>query len=610
MLSKAYWPGTDERGRKITQVQAGQRRTIEISNRRRVVAEMYLRGVLQANIAIELGVNQSTISRDLKALQKEWLNSALVNIDEAKGKELAKIDNLEREYWDAWKRSQENAETRTTTTGPAGTATEVFKEEGQTGDPRYLEGVYRCINKRCEILGLDASKRVGLSLENMEGIVPGSLVLSADLIASSFLDVFRDVKDRRHMEYLLKGGRGSTKSSFTSLAIIYLLVNNPGVHALAMRQVANTLRDSVYAQLVWAIGMMGLENQFKCTTNPLEITYIPTGQKIFFRGGDNPEKIKSIKAPFGHIGILWFEELDQFHGPEAIRKIEQSVLRGGEEAWDFKTYNPPRSAANWVNKYAQIPKTNQYQHHSTYLDVPPDWLGQTFIDEAEHLKAVNPKAYEHEYLGIANGTGGLIFENIQIRKITDEEIAQFDRIYFGLDWGYALDPLHWVKLHYDAAREIIYIYDEFRAHKMDNRELYETLVVKKGMTSEDWIIADSAEPKSIGDFLKYATEPIQIVDEEGNPVLGNDKPVEIFGPSCRGAEKGPDSVRYSMRWLQNRTQIVIDQECVPFATQEFLDYEYETTKDGEFISQYPDKNNHAIDAVRYALNLVWRRRGE
>jgi phage terminase large subunit len=413
----------------------------------------------------------------------------------------------------------------------------------------------------------------------------GALSLPADVIATSFLNVYRDSRDRKHMEYLLKGGRGSTKSSFASLDLVYLLVNNPNVHALAMRQIANTLRDSVYSQIVWAIDVLGLAEQFKCITSPLEIEYKPTGQKIYFRGADKPEMVKSIKPTFGHIGILWFEELDQFHGPEAIRKIEQSVLRGGEEAWEFKTYNPPRTSANWVNKYVLIPKANQYQHHSTYLDVPPEWLGQTFIDEAEHLKNVNLAAYEHEYLGVVNGTGGMVFENVQIRKITDDEIAQFDHILMGNDWGYYPDPFAWVKCHYDAARMTLYIFDELKMFKAGNEETYKALVNEKHVTPEDLLIADSAEPKSVADYRAY-------------------------GLNCRGAEKGPESVKYSMKWFQRLAAIVIDPERCPYAAEEFLNYELEQDKDGNFISEYPDKDNHFIDAGRYATNLIWRRRGQ
>jgi phage terminase large subunit len=408
--------------------------------------------------------------------------------------------------------------------------------------------------------------------------------LPADAIAPSFINVYRDIRNHLHTEYLFFGGRGSTKSSFVSLITIYLLINNPELHALACRQVGNTLRDSVYSQLQWAIAELGLTDKFKCTTSPLGIEYLPTKQQIYFRGADDPLKIKSIKPPFGYIGILWFEELDSFHGPEQIRSIEQSAIRGGDEAYIFKNFNPPRTANNWANKYTCIPKDTQYQHKSDYLSVPPEWLGKTFLEEADHLKAVNPAAYEHEYLGVVNGTGGMVFENVKIRKITDEEIAQFDRVHHGLDFGYYPDPLHYARVHYDAARLTLYIFGEYRAWKQSNRDAYKALV-KYGLTPEDTLICDSAEPKSIADYREY-------------------------GAAARGAEKGPESVKYSMKWLASLAEIVIDNERCPYAAEEFLDYEFERTIDGDLIAEYPDANNHAIDAVRYAMNMTWRRRGQ
>jgi len=318
----------------------------------------------------------------------------------------------------------------------------------------------------------------------------------------------------------------------------------------------------------------------------LEITYLPTGQKIFFRGADEPGKIKSIKPAFGYIGIAWFEELDQFHGPEAVRNIEQSAIRGGDLAYIFKSFNPPRTLANWANKYIRIPKETQYQHKSTYLDLGNRmrWLGKVFVEEAEHLKIVNPGAYEHEYLGVANSAGGLVFENVQIRKITDEEIAQFDRVLHGLDFGYYPDPAHYTRMHYDAARRVLYIFGEVRRWKASNRALYDALV-EYGLTPEDLLICDSAEPKSVADFREY-------------------------GASARGAEKGPESVTYSIKWMQGLTAIVIDPERCPYAAEEFLEYEYEQDPDGNYISEYPDRNNHAIDSARYGANLIWRRRGQ
>lgn len=411
----------------------------------------------------------------------------------------------------------------------------------------------------------------------------------ADMLAANFIDLYRDVKDRKHAEYILRGGRGSTKSSAVSLMMVYLLVTNPGVHGLAMRQVASTLRDSVYNQLLWAISALNLSERFRSTISPLEVEYTPTGQKFFFRGADDPAKVKSIKPAFGYIGLLWLEELDQFHGEEAVRKIEQSVLRGGDYACTFKTFNPPRTVNNWANKYVKVPKDTQYQHVSDYRSVPPEWLGRTFLNDAEHLAKVNPSAYQHEYLGDVNGIGKAVFDNVELRRITDKEIAQFDHVMRGLDWGFYPDPAHYVVCHFSAAQHTLYIYGEVRAFKLSNRKLYDRLVSPEGgvavLGPNDLLIADSAEPKSIADLKHY-------------------------GANIRAAEKGPESVAYSIKWLQGLTKIVIDNERAPHTSNEFLSYEYEETKDGDILSEYPDKNNHGIDATRYATNMQWRRRGQ
>ena len=444
---------------------------------------------------------------------------------------------------------------------------------------------------------LDGPARQELLVSRGDNANPEGKVFSipAELIAPDFLSTHRAIYSGKFTEFVESGGRGSTKSSFVALEIIGLIINNPTMHAVALRQVKDTLRDSVYATLVWAIGVLGFDEFFKCTVSPMEIEYIPTGQKIYFRGADDPGKIKSIKPQFGYIGIVWFEELDQYHGPEAIRNIEQSVIRGGDLAYIFKSFNPPQTANNWANKYVKIPKSSQHQHHSNYLNVPVEWLGKTFIDEAEHLKQVNPTAYEHEYLGIANNTGGAVFTNLQLRAITDDEIygteengqrvGGFDRILHGLDWGFYPDPASYGKMHYDAARRVLYIFGEMREWKKSNEALHTQLLSTGLYGNEDLLIADSAEPKSVGDFRAY-------------------------GSNCRGAEKGPDSVKYSMKWLQGLTAIVIDPARAPYHAQEFGEYEYERTKDGEIISEYPDKNNHAIDDTRYATNLIWKRRGE
>lgn len=409
--------------------------------------------------------------------------------------------------------------------------------------------------------------------------------IPANLIAPTFSSVLFDISEHEHSEYVFPGGRGSTKSSFVSLNVIDLLMKNEDMHACILRQVSNTLKDSVYSQIMWAISALGLDDEFTYTKSPLEITRKKTGQKIYFRGADDENKIKSIKPPFGYIGVVWFEELDQFRGEEAVRKIEQSVIRGGDTAYKFKSFNPPKSAQNWANKYIKIPRADRLVASSTYLTVPQKWLGKPFLDDAEFLKEVNPVAYENEYMGVANGTGGNVFDNVIIREVTDEEIQQFDRIYRGVDWGWYPDPYTYIACCYEPAQSRLIIFDEYRCNKRSNKQTAEELVKNHSVTQNDMIICDSAEEKSVGDYRSY-------------------------GLLARGAEKGPGSVDYSMKWLQSLREIIIDNKRCPETAREFLDYEYERDKEGNVISGYPDKDNHSIDAVRYALNRVWKRRGK
>lgn len=409
--------------------------------------------------------------------------------------------------------------------------------------------------------------------------------IPANMIAPSFSSVLFDIENEEHSEYDFPGGRGSTKSSFVSLMVIDLIEKHKDMHACVLRQVGETLRTSVYQQMLWAIEALGLSAEYKATVSPLEITKISTGQKIYFRGADDPNKIKSIKVPFGYIGIVWFEELDQFTGPEAVRKIEQSVIRGGDKAYKFKSFNPPKSAQNWANKYIKIPREDRLVIESNYLSVPKQWLGKPFLDDAEFLKKTNPTAYENEYMGVANGTGGNVFDNVVIREVTDEEIKNFDRLYKGVDWGWYPDPFAYNNMTYIASQHKLIIFDEYHCNKKSNEQTAKILVNEHGVTANDLITCDSSENKSIGDYRAY-------------------------GLLARPAEKGPGSVEYSMKWLQSLREIVIDNRRCPETANEFLEYEYERDKEGNVISGYPDKNNHHIDACRYATNRIWKRRGE
>lgn len=412
-----------------------------------------------------------------------------------------------------------------------------------------------------------------------------SEVRLSNLIAPAFYPVHWDLMEGKHTYYDFPGGRGSCKSSFIGLEIPMGIMDDPQANAIVFRKVGDTIGTSVYEQILWALEMLGVRHLWKCTTSPYKMTYLPTGQVILFRGLDKAKKIKSIKVSKGYIKYLWFEELDEFAGEEEIRSVQQSVLRGGDKFVVFKSFNPPISRSNWANEYVRKPRPGALRHFSCYTQVPREWLGEQFFDDAEALKATNPRAYEHEYLGIPTGTGGEVFENLKIREITDKEINNFDYIYMGLDFGWYPDPAHWTKMCYNPAQLTLYIFDELRVNKTSNANLWDLLVTKKGVTGGDLITADSAEEKSIADLRDY-------------------------GSLCRGAVKGPGSVKYSMEWLQSRAMIVIDPVRCPHTAREFQSYEYERSPEGEIISGYPDRDNHSIDSVRYAMNPVWRRKGQ
>ena len=419
----------------------------------------------------------------------------------------------------------------------------------------------------------------------------GDIVLNVnEAIAPAYFDAMDDILDHKHVHYVFKGGRGSAKSSFISEMIPLLIINNPSVHAVIFRKVGNTIKNSVWSQVVWGIDKWGLRDYFqipKTIANP--IIFKPTGQQILFMGLDDPNKVKSVKLPFGYIGITWWEELDQYGGEKEIRKVLQSTMRGGTLFWDFRSFNPPISNLNWANQYATdaMSRQNTLVTSTNYTDIPEDWLGQAFIDEAEDLKETNPRAYEHEYLGVPVGTGGNVFENVEPLYMNDDFINSFERISRGIDFGWYPDPFHYSGCYVDISRRNLYVFQEFRANKMSNRAVFDKIYNELHLVRpDDIVICDSAEPKSISDLKSYG------------------------GYGCRPAKKGPDSINYSMKWLQSLNHIYIDPNRCPATYKEFVEYEYDRDKDDEVVSGYPDKDNHAIDSIRYGTSKYWERRGQ
>ena len=442
----------------------------------------------------------------------------------------------------------------------------------------------------------------------------------SQLVGAGFWQSHRQIRNGC-TELVEAGGRGSGKSSFLSIELILSLLKNPSCHAVVMRKVASTLRTSVYAQVLWAMDALGLTDYFRCSLSPLECEYLPTGQKILFLGMDDPGKLKSLKMPRGYIGIAWFEEMDQFDAEE-IRSAEQSLFRGGKFSLSLKSFNPPASEKHWANGYFLEEKEGKFAHKSTYLELPRDWLGERFYKDAAHLQRANPLLYRLEYLGEPIGSGEEVFPNLVLVPFSQkschpersakhevEGSTHFDSAKIpplaalgrddrgrtgivgavsdrprairesplrgkacGVDWGYWPDPWAFNRVAYDPDERILYILSELHCYRTGNRET--GLMVKNIIPQGEVVVADSAEPKSIGDYRQ-------------------------LGLCCRGAKKGPGSVAYGLKWLQSLSAIVVDPEICPETAREFAACRY---VDGEI----PDRDNHHIDAVRYASQVFWR----
>lgn len=408
-----------------------------------------------------------------------------------------------------------------------------------------------------------------------------------DCIGPAFYDMHWDVIEGNHTYYDLVGGRGSLKSSVAGIEIVLGVMQDSEANAVVYRKVADTIGDSVYEQICWAIDKLEVSSEWHCTTSPYRCIYKPTGQRIIFKGLDKAKKSKSIKVSRGYIKYLWFEEFDEYAGAEEIRTVQQSVLRGGDKFIVFKSMNPPKSKNSWANKAVEEDKLKPdvYVSETTYLQAPKEWLGQQFIDDAEWLKIMNRKAYEHEYLGIPVGLGSEVFDNVEAREMTDDEINSWDWIYRGIDWGWYPDPYHFGQMYYDSNHHDLYIWDEYRVNKTRNEDTCNHLKETRFLDINDRITADSSEMESIADYRSW-------------------------GLNCHPAKKGPKSVGYGVKWLQSLNHIYIDPIRCPKTYEEFRDYEYELDPDGNPTGMLPDEDNHSIDMTRYAMERVWRKKGQ
>lgn len=399
----------------------------------------------------------------------------------------------------------------------------------------------------------------------------------SDLLTPKFHSLYSAWKTNKYTRLICKGGRGSAKSTNIALILVIDLMQYP-VNTICFRKVGENLRKSVYEQIKWAIKFLGVEEYFEYKLSPLEIIYKERGNKFIFMGVDDPQKSKSIKEAQFPIARYWFEELAEFKNEDEVETVLNSIFRGKLEKGliykGFFSYNPPKMKHNWVNKkynYSFI-ENNVFVHHSVYLDNPH--ISEEFIKEAEAVKAKDETKYKLVYMGEPIGNGLVPFPNLEIREIEASEIAGLEKFRNGVDWGYGVDPLAFVRWGYDKKKGIIYALDEYYGVGLKNRNLA-NYILSKGY--DELVMCDSAEPKSIDELKEYDI-------------------------SAWGAKKGAGSVEYGEKWLSDLEAIVIDPKRTPNISREFEMIDYDTDCEGNPLPRLCDSNNHTIDATRYAFS--------
>ena len=402
-------------------------------------------------------------------------------------------------------------------------------------------------------------------------------------VTSDFIQMYRDVhavyEGRLNIrEMIVKGGRGSVKSSFWAAIAEETIYQDPEAHVVYTRRYKTDLRGSVFNQFMRTVIRHGRIDDWEFKTQPMMAIYKPTKQSVMFVGADKPISLKSFSVQFGYVKLLIHEECDEMAGLEQMDNIEDTFLRSDTPALDVKIFNPPKSINNFMNAYVadicpKKPTTKIY--HSYYYNVPVEWLGERFFERAEEFKALKPNYYRNNYLGEVTGTGGAIFENVELREITDAEISNMPYFRYGLDFGYE-HPQAFEACYYDEENNILYCIEEIVKKRCKNATF--ARAIKHHISDE--IICDSARPDSIKDMYDW-----------GYNVIGAKK--------RWGNGKGRD---YCWEWLQTCNKIVVDPARCPQLAHELTTLEHEQLKDGTFTAAYPTIGEDAVMALIYGLN--------
>lgn len=391
----------------------------------------------------------------------------------------------------------------------------------------------------------------------------------------------------------VKGSRASKKSKTTALWFTTNMMKYPDANTLVVRKTYRTLKDSCFTELKWAIHRLGVDAFWDVKESPLEMTYKPTGQKIYFRGLDDPLKVTSITVDQGCLCWMWIEEAYEISSEDDFNMLDESI-RGAvpEGSHLFKqitlTFNP-WNEHHWLKRrFFDNPDDETLALTTNYMC--NEWLDAADRKVFETMKKQNPRRYRVAGLGDWGIVDGLVYENwkeeaFEIISKADfldlDEAEQKAKNYvfkesvksaFGLDFGYTNDPAALFVGFIDTKDKKIYVYDEMYAAGLSNERIADN--VQSMGYGKERIIADSAEPKSI-DQLKG------------------------LGLKVKGAEKGKDSVNHGIQFIQDY-EIIIHPRCVNFLT-EISNYTWDKDKLGNKLNRPIDDFNHLMDAMRYAL---------
>lgn len=371
---------------------------------------------------------------------------------------------------------------------------------------------------------------------------------------------------------VVKGSRASKKSTTTAINLIYRIMKYPKSNALVVRKTYRTLQDSCYAQLRWAADRLGVKEYFDFKLSPLEIIYKPTGQKILFRGLDDPLKVTSVTVDVGYLCFLWIEEAYEIMSESDFDMLDESI-RGEVPGELFKqitlTLNP-WNERHWIKgRFFDREDKETLAITTNYLC--NEWLDESDRNVFERMKVHNPRRFQVAGLGNWGIAEGLVYENFIEKSFTLNDVRDFVTV-AGLDFGYTNDPTAFFIGFLDEKGKVLYVWDEIYKKGLSNRKIYEE-INSLGYAKES-ITGDSAEPKSIDELYDY-------------------------GLRIKGAKKGRDSIMNGIQWIQD-LKIIIHPRCTNFIT-EISNYTWDKDRFGKTLNVPVDDFNHLMDAMRYAL---------